>query len=148
MRKLREAELRGQARKKQPEVLLVGLDGGWVKSREHKRGMEGKVRVLVSEIDPVVKRGRRRMSCRRYIATFQNSSVLGQLAYVATCALGAQEVSRQVVVGDGADWIKTEADLHFPQAVKILDWAESRAQDLGRSSCGGTGQKQNSARMA
>lgn len=24
--------------------------------------------------------------------------------------------------GDGADWIKTEADLHFPQAVKILDW--------------------------
>jgi hypothetical protein len=27
-----------------------------------------------------------------------------------------------VVVGDGADWIQTEADLHFPQAVKILDW--------------------------
>jgi hypothetical protein len=27
-----------------------------------------------------------------------------------------------VVVGDGAEWIKTEADLHFPQAVKILDW--------------------------
>ena len=27
-----------------------------------------------------------------------------------------------MVVGDGAEWIKTEADLHFPQAVKILDW--------------------------
>jgi len=26
------------------------------------------------------------------------------------------------VVGDGADWIKTEADLHFPQATQILDW--------------------------
>jgi len=57
------------------------------------------------------------------VATFQNSSVLGQLAYVATCALGAQEAHRQVVVGDGADWIKTEADLHFPQATKILDWS-------------------------
>lgn len=35
---------------------------------------------------------------------------------------GARRAHRQVVVGDGADWIKTEADLHFPQAVKILDW--------------------------
>ena len=26
------------------------------------------------------------------------------------------------MVGDGAEWIKTEADLHFPEATKILDW--------------------------
>jgi hypothetical protein len=64
VRQQREAELRGRTRKKQkqPEELLVGLDGGWVKSREHKKGMEGKVGVLVSEIDPLGKRGRRRMT--------------------------------------------------------------------------------------
>ncbi len=124
VRKQREAGLRGRDRKQQqrPEVLLVGLDGGWVKSRKHKKGMEGKVGVLVSEIEPVGKRGRRRMTRRRYVATFQNASLLGQLASVATCALGAQEAHRHVVLGDGADWIKTEADLHFPQAVKILAW--------------------------
>lgn len=124
VRKQREVELRGQPAKQQkrPELLWVGLDGGWVKSREHKKGMEGKVGVVVSEIEPVGNRGRRRMSRRRYVATFQNSSVLGQLTYVASCALGAQEAHRQVVVGDGADWIKTEADLHFPEATKILDW--------------------------
>ena len=27
-----------------------------------------------------------------------------------------------MVLGDGADWIKTQADAHFPDAVKILDW--------------------------
>ena len=48
--------------------------------------------------------------------------MLGTLSYAATCTLGAEEAHRQVVVGDGADWIKTEADLHFPQAVKIFDW--------------------------
>jgi Integrase core domain len=29
----------------------------------------------------------------------------------------------QVVLGDGAEWIKTQAELHFPEAVTILDWA-------------------------
>ena len=26
------------------------------------------------------------------------------------------------MLGDGADWIKTQADLHFPDATAILDW--------------------------
>lgn len=93
VRKQREVELRGRPRKKQkrPEMLWVGLDGGWIKSREHKKGMEGKVGVVVSEIEPVGKRGRRRMTRRRAVATFQNSSVLGQLAYVATCADSGRE---------------------------------------------------------
>jgi len=29
----------------------------------------------------------------------------------------------QVVLGDGADWITTQVELHFPEAVTILDWA-------------------------
>jgi hypothetical protein len=29
---------------------------------------------------------------------------------------------KQVVLGDGADWIKTEAALQFPHATTILDW--------------------------
>jgi hypothetical protein len=28
----------------------------------------------------------------------------------------------QTVVGDGAEWIKTQAALHFPTAIGILDW--------------------------
>jgi len=116
--------LRQGVRKKQepPALLLVGLDGGWIRSREQKRGMEGKVGVIGSSMEPVGKRGRRRMTSRRYVATFKSASVLGRLSYAATCQLQAEEAPMQVVVGDGADWIKTEADVHFPQAVKILDW--------------------------
>ncbi len=104
-----------------PELLMVGLDGGWVPSREQFGGMEGKVGVIASEVEHIGK-GRRRLSQRRYVATFGNSERLGVLAYGAATELRAEDAHWQVVVGDGAKWIKTEARLHFPQAVKILDW--------------------------
>jgi hypothetical protein len=72
-------------------LLLVGLDGGWIKSREHKRGMEGKVGVIVSEMEALGKRGRRRMTSRRYVAIFEPASMLGTLSYAATCQLQAEE---------------------------------------------------------
>lgn len=122
VRKQREIEGRRQGKQKPPSMLLVGLAGGWIKSREQKRGMEDKVGVIVSEVEPLGKRGRQRMTSRRYVATFEPSSVLGTLSYAATCQLRAEEATQQVVVDDGAEWIQTEADLHFPQAVKILDW--------------------------
>lgn len=93
-----------------------------MKSREQKKGMEGKVGVVASEVEAVGKRGRHRLTRRRYVATFESGAQLGKLTYAATRSLGAEQANRQVVLGDGADWIKTEADLHFPQATKILDW--------------------------
>lgn len=104
-----------------PELLMVGLDGGWVPSREQVGGMEGKVGVIASEVQNISK-GRRRLSQRRYVATFGSSERLGLLAYGAATELRGEDACWQVVVGDGAKWIKTEAKLHFPQAVKILDW--------------------------
>ncbi|HET8851035.1 MAG TPA: hypothetical protein VFN02_00770 [Ktedonobacteraceae bacterium] len=44
----------------------------------------------------------------RYAATFACSSVIGQ--------------QEQVVIADGAPWIKMEAQKHFSQATCILDW--------------------------
>lgn len=105
-----------------PEWLQVGLDGGWVSSREQKSGMEGKSGVVASHIEPVGKHGRQRLRRRRYVATFGPAEEVGLLSYAAACELGATEARQQVVLGDGADWIKTQADAHFPDAVKILDW--------------------------
>lgn len=67
-------------------------------------------------------RGRRRLSRRRYVATFAHSNRLGALAYAAADALGGGEAKRQQVLGDGADWIKTQEDLHFLRALKTLNW--------------------------
>jgi hypothetical protein len=47
---------------------------------------------------------------------------VGKLTYAAACELEAEEAQMQVVLGDGANWITSEAALHFPEAVTILDW--------------------------
>jgi len=105
-----------------PHWLQVGLDGGWLPSREQKGGMEGKIGVVASHVELVGKHGRHRLSRRRYVATFGSAPEVGMLTYAAACDLGATEAAKQVVLGDGADWIKTQASEHFPDAVKVLDW--------------------------
>ena len=104
-----------------PELLLVGLDGGWVPSREQAGGMEGKVGVVATEVEPIGC-GRRRLVQRRYVGTFGDSERVGALTYAAAQALGGEDAHAQVVLGDGAAWIKTQAALHFPEATPILDW--------------------------
>jgi hypothetical protein len=104
-----------------PDQLLVGLDGGWVPSRDQRGGMEGKVGVLATEVE-AIGHGRHRLSRRRYVATFQGAARVGELAYAAARDLDGDRAHEQVALGDGADWIKRQVDLHFPDAVRILDW--------------------------
>ena len=111
-----------QGKQDHPQWLQVGLDGGWLLSHEQKGGMEGKIGVVASHVEPVGKHGRHRLAKRRYVATFGPAEEVGRLTYAAACTLNATEAQRQVVLGDGADWIKTQAQEHFPDALKILDW--------------------------
>lgn len=106
-----------------PARLIVGLDGGWVPSREQTGGMEGKVAVVATGAQPVGRHGRQRLSPRRYVATFGTAEQVGTLAYAAAVGLDGQDAREQIVLGDGATWIKTQAAWHFPDAVGILDWA-------------------------
>lgn len=115
---LREPPRRGSA----PTQLLVGLDGGWVPSRDRPGGMEGKVGVVATEVEAVGRRGRHRLTRRRYVATFDDADRVGRLTYAAAHAIGGDRAPRQTVLGDGAEWIKTQAALHFPDATTILDW--------------------------
>ena len=124
------------------EPMLVGLDGGWVCSREQRGGMEGKVAVVCSQMEdlplPVYdttfswsKRGgprkpprqRHRLTKRCYVATFGPSRQIGHQAKAAAQALDFHPARRVVVIADGAEWIKKEQGKHFPQATCILDWA-------------------------
>jgi hypothetical protein len=127
---------------KADQPLLVGLDGGWVGSREQRGGMEGKVAVICSQMEDLPlreidrtfswsKRGaprrpprqRHRLAKRRLVATFGPSKQLGQQAKAAAQALSSDAARPVVVIADGADWIKQEQGRHFPQATCILDWA-------------------------
>lgn len=111
-----------------PHRLTVGLDGGWIPSRDQAGGMEGKVGVVATGAAAVGQHGRQRLTPRRYVATFGTSEQVGALAYAAAHAVGGNRAHEQVVLGDGAGWIKTQARWHFPEALGILDWAHvSRA---------------------
>jgi len=122
--------------------LLVGLDGGWVGSREQRGGMEGKVALVCSQVEDLPMpthsttfswsqrggprqppRQRHRLVQRRYVATFGPARQLGQQARAAAQALGDDPSRPVVVITDGANWIKKEQGRHFPQATCILDWA-------------------------
>ncbi len=123
------------------QPLLVGVDGGWVCSREQRGGMEGKVAVVCSKVEDLpmptfsptfswsergprrAPRQRHRLTRRRYVATFGPSEHLGKLAK-ASARIVSEQVPRPVVLlADGAQWIKTQQGRHFPQATCILDWA-------------------------
>ena len=131
-----------------PPESLIGMDGGWVPSREQRGGMEGKVAVIAQDKRPLpssprphpstltwyelakrAKQGQRlapphpraRWMRRRYVATFDSSKHLGNLAAQAARQLECEPRS-SVVVGDGANWIKQEAQRHFQGAPCILDW--------------------------
>jgi hypothetical protein len=83
--------------------------------------MEGKVAVLAS--------GTRALSAardclwpRRYVASCGSAQAFGEQVYAVAARLGGSEATEQVVVSDGAGWIKQVARSHFPQALGILDW--------------------------
>jgi len=124
------------------QPLLVGLDGGWVGSREQRGGMEGKVALVCSQVEDLPMpthsttfswsqrggprqppRQRHRLVQRRYVATFGPARQLGLLAKAAAQALGDDPSRPVVVIADGANWIKKEQGRHFPRATCILDWA-------------------------
>ena len=127
---------------------ILGMDGGWVGSREQRGGMEGKVGVIARdkqayasqplpdpakltwyEISKRIRSGKRlkpgptrhRWKRRLYVATFADSKHLGALVNHASKRLGLDPAS-SVVVADGADWIKKQQQQYFPDATCILDW--------------------------
>jgi len=125
-----------------PARLLVGLDDGWVPSREQAGGMEGKVGVVATGV-VAISSTRQALIPRRYVATFAPARVLETLTYVAADALGGTQSPCQIVVGDGAEWIKHQAAQHFPTATCILDWTHLARVILRavRLACPGSGQR-------
>lgn len=129
-----------KASEKPEPPMLVGLDGGWVGSREQRGGMEGKVAVVSSKVEDLPlrvhsstfswsergcrrpPRQRHRLTKRRYVASFESSKQLGNLAAAAARSVCDDQSRKVVVLADGANWIKSEQEAHFPEATRILDW--------------------------
>ena len=103
-----------------PQMVNVAIDGGWARSRDNPNGMEGKVGVVYVASEKVGEH-RRSLSGRRYAATFGPSERAGRLIYAQARRQGIDHATKQSVIGDGARWISTIAEEHFPYALRILD---------------------------
>ena len=61
-----------------------------------------------------------------YVGAIENAEEFGSRLYAEAWRRGWAQADKKVVLGDGADWIWNQADLHFPDAIQIVDLYHAR----------------------
>ena len=61
-----------------------------------------------------------------FVGAIETAEIFGSRIYREALRRGLDHAQRVVVLGDGAEWIKNLADLHFPQAATIVDLYHAR----------------------
>jgi hypothetical protein len=61
-----------------------------------------------------------------FVGAIETAETFGGRIYGEAVRRGLLHAQRVVVLGDGAEWIRTIADLHFPQATVIIDLYHAR----------------------
>jgi hypothetical protein len=98
--------------------LYVSVDGTMAPTRTAWR--EVKIgAVFRARPDP---KGRPQRIRTHYLGDILHAEPFGWRVYRAAGALGLEGAPRIVVLGDGASWIWTLAEFHFPDANQIVDW--------------------------
>lgn len=97
-----------------PEIVAVYADGAMI----HAEGDWREIRVgRTIAWDAQGKRQR-----QRSFARFLPLESFGQQLFVEAHATGYGRAKKRVFLGDGAHWLWELAALHFPEAIRILDW--------------------------
>lgn len=61
-----------------------------------------------------------------YTGAIENADEFGKRIYLEAWQRGWNRAEKKVVIGDGAEWIWNNADLHFPGAIQIVDLYHAR----------------------
>jgi hypothetical protein len=61
-----------------------------------------------------------------YTGAIETADEFGKRIYLEAAQRGSSNAVKKVVIGDGADWIRNLADLHFPEAIQIVDLYHAR----------------------
>ena len=109
---MRKSETEGRAGKQ---------DDGTAKTREMKTGCIFTQHGKDEEGRPI----RDRYSTS-YFGAIEKADDFGRRVYAEALHRGMQAAQRVVVIGDGAKWVWNIADLHFPEAIQIVDLYHAR----------------------
>ena len=61
-----------------------------------------------------------------YVGAIENCEEFGRRLYAEAWQRGWARTDKKVVLGDGAEWIWNQANLHFPEATQIVDLYHAR----------------------
>lgn len=84
-----------------------------------------------------------------FVGAIQPGEAFGWRIYAEALRRGLAKAHRVVVLGDGAEWIRTIAQTHFPQATQIIDLYHAREHvaQMCKVLFGATGEKTTSYRI-
>ncbi|MCK5683875.1 ISKra4 family transposase [bacterium] len=98
-----------------PERLVISADGAMVNTfdgwKEIRTGM-------VYEIDQFGNK----VENKEYITGFEDHNTFGKHLYRLGIKNGTDKTKELIYIADGAKWLWNQADLHFPEAIQIVDW--------------------------
>jgi hypothetical protein len=127
-----EAGVRPTPPANEPELIVVGLDGGRVQMREKdpdskSRWREDKVATVTTYLpgdgkDPEQGGRAPQKLVTTHVATMQDSDAIATLARVEAERRGMRQSAMVVVMGDNAPWIDTAHDQHFASYPRIADY--------------------------
>ena len=61
-----------------------------------------------------------------YTGAIETAEEFGRRIYLEASQRGSSSAVKKIVIGDGAEWIRNLADLHFPGAIQIVDLYHAR----------------------
>jgi hypothetical protein len=132
----------------EPELIVVGLDGGRVQGRD--RGEDGKILWHEDKVCTVTTYlrgdGREKDQGGRepqklvttHVATMDDAEAIGLLARVEAERRGLRQAAEIVLMGDFAPWIDTVREERFPRTARIGDYnhATEHLWDAARAARG------------
>ena len=109
---------------------LIGVKGkqadGTAKTREAKLGCVFTQTGLDEEGSPI-----RNPESTTFVGAIEPAEAFGWRMYGEARRRGLSRARRVVVLGDGAEWVKNLAEMHFPRAVSVIDLYHAREHVSG-----------------
>jgi len=109
---------------------LIGVKGkqadGTAKTREAKLGCVFTQTGLDEEGSPI-----RDPESTTFVGAIEPAEAFGWRMYGEARRRGLSRARRVVVLGDGAEWVKNLAEMHFPRAVSVIDLYHAREHVSG-----------------
>lgn len=113
-----------------PELLVIGMDGGRVQGKDKdaatgSRWREDKVATVSSYRLGDGKKKKPEPLVTTMVATMGDSQALGILARVEAERRGIRQSARVLVLGDGGNWIDTQHQCQFPRHERVIDYCHA-----------------------